>query len=58
MYWRDDEEYQETYTTPGENVEEDILPAWHVSWILMDFRSPRRPFNGIQDFHNRKGLDF
>jgi beta-glucuronidase len=25
-------------------------------WILMDFRSPRRPLSGIQDFHNRKGL--
>jgi len=25
-------------------------------WILMDFRSPRRPLPGIQDFHNRKGL--
>jgi beta-glucuronidase len=25
-------------------------------WVLMDFRSPRRPLAGIQDFHNRKGL--
>jgi beta-glucuronidase len=25
-------------------------------WLLMDFRSPRRPLPGIQDFHNRKGL--
>lgn len=25
-------------------------------WILKDFRSPRRPLNGIQDFWNRKGL--
>jgi beta-glucuronidase len=25
-------------------------------WILMDFRSPRRPLTGIQDFYNRKGL--
>jgi beta-glucuronidase len=25
-------------------------------WILMDFRSPRRPLPGIQDFRNRKGL--
>jgi beta-glucuronidase len=25
-------------------------------WILMDFRSPRRPLPNIQDFHNRKGL--
>jgi beta-glucuronidase len=25
-------------------------------WILMDFRSPRRPLPGIQDEFNRKGL--
>jgi beta-glucuronidase len=25
-------------------------------WILMDFRSPRRPLPGIQDHWNRKGL--
>lgn len=25
-------------------------------WILTDFRSPRRPLPGIQDYHNRKGL--
>jgi beta-glucuronidase len=25
-------------------------------WILMDFRSPRRPLPGIQDNFNRKGL--
>ena len=25
-------------------------------WILMDFRSPRRPLPTIQDFWNRKGL--
>jgi beta-glucuronidase len=25
-------------------------------WILMDFRSPRRPLAGVQDFYNRKGL--
>lgn len=25
-------------------------------WLLMDFRSPRRPLGGIQDYHNRKGL--
>ena len=25
-------------------------------WILMDFRSPRRPLPAIQDFWNRKGL--
>lgn len=25
-------------------------------WILKDFRSPKRPVAGIQDFYNRKGL--
>lgn len=25
-------------------------------WILIDFRSPRRPLPDIQDFYNRKGL--
>jgi beta-glucuronidase len=25
-------------------------------WILADFRSPRRPLPGVQDFWNRKGL--
>ena len=25
-------------------------------WILTDFRSPRRPLPGIQDYYNRKGL--
>jgi beta-glucuronidase len=25
-------------------------------WVLMDFRSPRRPLPGIQDYFNRKGL--
>lgn len=25
-------------------------------WILMDFRSPKRPLVGIQDDYNRKGL--
>jgi beta-glucuronidase len=25
-------------------------------WVLMDFRSPRRPLPAIQDYYNRKGL--
>jgi beta-glucuronidase len=25
-------------------------------WLLMDFRSPRRPLPGMQDYYNRKGL--
>jgi beta-glucuronidase len=27
-----------------------------IAWVLMDFRSPRRPLAGIEDFFNRKGL--
>lgn len=27
-----------------------------VPWVLSDFRSPRRPLAGIQDYWNRKGL--
>jgi len=27
-----------------------------IAWALVDFRSPRRPLAGIQDFFNRKGL--
>jgi beta-glucuronidase len=27
-----------------------------IAWVLVDFRSPRRPLAGIQDFYNRKGL--
>ncbi len=25
-------------------------------WVLMDFRSPRRPLPGVQDYFNRKGI--
>jgi beta-glucuronidase len=25
-------------------------------WLLVDFRSPRRPLPGLQDYYNRKGL--
>jgi beta-glucuronidase len=27
-----------------------------IAWVLLDFRSPRRPLPGIQDYYNRKGL--
>jgi beta-glucuronidase len=27
-----------------------------IAWVLVDFRSPRRPLQGIQDYFNRKGL--
>ncbi|HEY0777557.1 MAG TPA: glycoside hydrolase family 2 TIM barrel-domain containing protein [Gemmatirosa sp.] len=30
--------------------------AGMTPWILKDFRSPRRPLPGIQDYFNRKGL--
>ena len=30
--------------------------AGTTPWILKDFRSPRRPLPGIQDYFNRKGL--
>jgi beta-glucuronidase len=30
--------------------------AGMTPWILMDFRCPRRPLAGIQDYYNRKGL--
>lgn len=25
-------------------------------WVLKDFRSPRRPLHGVQDYYNRKGI--
>ncbi|MBD3273973.1 MAG: beta-glucuronidase [Candidatus Marinimicrobia bacterium] len=30
--------------------------AGTTPWLLMDFKSPRRPLSVIQDFYNRKGL--
>ena len=46
------------------NVFEHQLAMWQrvpqmagmSPWLLMDFRSPRRPLPGIQDYFNRKGL--
>jgi beta-glucuronidase len=46
------------------NVFDHQLAMWHrvpqlagmSPWLLMDFRSPRRPLPGIQDYFNRKGL--
>ena len=34
------------------------IPQWRgtTPWILVDFRSPRRPLPAIQDGWNRKGL--
>jgi len=46
------------------NIFEHQLAMWQrvpqvagmSPWLLMDFRSPRRPLPGIQDYFNRKGL--
>jgi beta-glucuronidase len=51
------EEYQENLYQHQINMLKKISFLRGTSpWILMDFRSPRRPLPGIQDFHNRKGL--
>ncbi|MEM1181665.1 MAG: glycoside hydrolase family 2 TIM barrel-domain containing protein [Acidobacteriota bacterium] len=51
------EEYQERVYLEQVAMLRQIPFLQGVSpWILMDFRSPRRPLPGIQDFWNRKGL--
>ena len=51
------EEYQENVYQHQLNMLKRIpFLRGTCPWILMDFRSPRRPLPGIQDFHNRKGL--
>jgi beta-glucuronidase len=51
------EEYQENLYQHQVNMLRRIsFLRGTCPWILMDFRSPRRPLSGIQDFHNRKGL--
>ncbi|MDX6444741.1 MAG: beta-glucuronidase [Blastocatellia bacterium] len=51
------EEYQENFYQHQVRMLKRIPFLRGTSpWILMDFRSPRRPLPGIQDFHNRKGL--
>ncbi|PYS63750.1 MAG: beta-glucuronidase, partial [Acidobacteria bacterium] len=51
------EEYQENLYQHQVNMLKRIsFLRGTCPWILMDFRSPRRPLTGIQDFHNRKGL--
>ena len=55
MRWT--EEYQENVYQHQVNMLKRIpFLRGTCPWILMDFRSPRRPLSGIQDFHNRKGL--
>jgi beta-glucuronidase len=51
------EEYQENVYQHQVNMLKRIsFLRGTCPWLLMDFRSPRRPLTGIQDFHNRKGL--
>ncbi|MFA7229481.1 MAG: glycoside hydrolase family 2 TIM barrel-domain containing protein, partial [Melioribacteraceae bacterium] len=51
------EEYQEDLYIRQINMLKKIPHLQGMSpWILTDFRSPRRPLPGIQDFFNRKGL--
>jgi len=51
------EEYQESiYEHQIEMLKKIPFLRGTAPWILMDFRSPRRPLPGIQDYWNRKGL--
>ncbi len=51
------EEYQENLYRHQLNMLNKIpFLRGTTPWILMDFRSPRRPLTGIQDGWNRKGL--
>jgi len=51
------EEYQaDVYVNNLEMLEHIDDLRGMTPWILKDFRSPRRPLAGIQDYWNRKGL--
>lgn len=51
------EEYQANlYTNQVAMLKKISFLRGVTPWILMDFRSPRRPLPGVQDFFNRKGL--
>jgi beta-glucuronidase len=51
------EEYQAKLFTHQLKMIQKIPQLAGLSpWVLMDFRSPRRPLVGIQDYFNRKGL--
>ena len=41
---------------PGGHVPRIPFLSGTIAWVLVDFRSPRRPLAGIQDYYNRKGL--
>lgn len=51
------EEYQtNVYVNQIEMLKKIPFLRGMSPWILVDFRSPRRPLPGIQDMYNRKGL--
>ncbi|MDP9148033.1 MAG: beta galactosidase jelly roll domain-containing protein [Acidobacteriota bacterium] len=51
------EEFQARFYREQLNMVKKISSLAGMSpWLLMDYRSPRRPLVGIQDFFNRKGL--
>jgi beta-glucuronidase len=51
------EEYQEYFYEETLDMIKNISQLQGISpWILVDFRSPRRPLPVIQDGYNRKGL--
>jgi len=51
------EEFQENaYKHQIEMLKKISFLRGTAPWILVDFRSPRRPLPNIQDFYNRKGL--
>ena len=51
------EEYQENlYQHQLKMLQKIPFLRGTAPWILTDFRSPRRPLPGIQDYWNRKGL--
>ncbi len=51
------EEYQATvYKYQIEMLKKISFLSGMSPWVLMDFRSPRRPLPYFQDFYNRKGL--
>ena len=51
------EEFQENVYIQNLNMFDKIDGLAGITpWLLKDFRSPRRPLDGIQDLYNRKGL--
>lgn len=51
------EEYQEYFYEENLDMLRKIpFLRGTAPWVLMDFRSPRRPLGGVQDYYNRKGV--